>query len=55
MRSRSINFDGHPCRFSVGLLLRVVRFVKEQWNMMLLQESEKVSETLNLNQQIRFV
>ena len=55
MRPRSINFDGNPTRFSIVLLLRFVSFLKEQLNMMLLQDGEKVSKTLDVEQQLRFV
>ena len=55
MRSRSINFDGNPNRVSIVLLLRFVSFVKEQLNMMLLQESEKVNKTLEVVQPFIFV
>ena len=50
----SINFEGNPCRFSIVLLLRFVRFLKEKLNMMLLQESEKVIKTLDVEQKLRF-
>ena len=55
MRPRSINFDGNPCRFSIVLLLRLVRFLKDKLNMMLLQENEKVNKTLDVEQKVRFV
>ena len=48
MRPRSINFDGNPCRVSIVLLLRDVRLLKEQVNMMLLQEADKVNKTLGV-------
>ena len=51
---RSINFDGNPCRFSIVLLLRFVRLLKEQLKMMLLQESTKVTKTLDVEQKLRF-
>ena len=54
LRPRSINFEGNPRRFSIVLFLRFVRFLKEQLNMMLLQESETVNKTLDVEQQIRF-
>ncbi len=54
MRPRSINFDGNPSRFSTVLLLRIVRFLKEKLNMLLLQESETVNKTLDLEQKLRF-
>ena len=55
MRPRSVNFEGNPFRFLIVLLLRFVRFLKEQLNMMLLQESEKVNKTLDVQQKLRFV
>ncbi len=55
MKPRSSNFDGNPSRFSIVLLLRFVRFLKEQLNMMLLQESEKVNKTLDVEQKVRFL
>ena len=55
MRPRSIHFDGNPCRFVIVLLLRLVRFLKDKLNMMLLQESEKVNKTLDVEQTLRFL
>ena len=49
----SINFDGDPYRCSIVLLLRFVRCLKEHVNMMLLQESDKVNVTLDVEQQMR--
>ena len=51
----SINFDGNPCRFLTILLLRFVRFLKEKLNMMLLQESEKVNISRDVEQKMKFV
>ena len=51
----SIHFEGNPCRFSIVLLLCFVMFLKEHVNMVLLQESEKVNETSELEQNLRFV
>ena len=51
----SINFDFDPCRFSIVLLLRFVRYLKEQLDMMLLQEHENAIQTLDVEQQMRFV
>ena len=50
----SINFEGNPRRFLTILLLRFVRFLKEKLNMMLLQESEKVTKTLDVKQKVRY-
>ena len=55
LRPRSINFEGNPRRFSIVLFLRFVRFLKEQLNMMLLQENAKVAKTSDLEQKLRFV
>ena len=55
MRPRSINFDGNPFRFLIVLLWRLVRFLKDKLNMMLLQENEKVNKTLDVEQKVRFV
>ena len=44
MRSRSINFGGDPCGFSIVLLLRFVECLKAEVNMRLLQESENVNK-----------
>ena len=41
--------------FSIVLLWRLVRFLKDKLNMMLLQESEKVNKTLDVEQKVRFV
>ena len=54
MRPRSIKFGGNPCRFSIVLLLRFVRFLSELRNVMLLQESEKVNQAQDVEQQLRF-
>ena len=40
-------------RFAIVLSLRVVRFLKEQLNMMFLQESEKVYPILDVEQNTR--
>ena len=48
-----INFEGNPLRVSIALLLRFVRCLEEQLNMMLLQESEKVSKTLHVYQTVK--
>ena len=50
-----MNFKGNPSRFSKVLLLRFVRFLKEQLNMVLLQESEKVNKTSDGEPKLRFV
>ena len=55
MRPWSINFDGNPDRFLTILLFHFVRILKEQLNMMLLQESEQVNETLDIEQNMRLV
>ena len=55
MRPRSINFEKNHFRFLTILLLRFVRLLKEKLNMMLLQESEKVNNTLDVEQKLRFV
>ena len=55
LRPSSINFDGNPDRFSIVLLLRFVRLLKEHLNMMLLKESEEVNKTLDVQQRFRFV
>ena len=54
MRPRSINFEGNLRRFSIVLLLRFVSFLKEQMNMMLLQEREQVNIIKDVEQQLRF-
>ena len=54
LRSRSINFDGNPSRFSTVFFLHFVRFLKEQLNMLLLQESAKVNETLDVHNTLDF-
>ena len=51
----SINVEDNPCRFSIVLLLRSVRCLKEQLNMMLLQEREQVKKTLDAKPKLRFV
>ena len=38
----------NPCRFSIVLLLRFVRCLKENLDMMFLQESEKVNRRLEV-------
>ena len=54
LRPRSITFEYNPGRFSRVWLLRSVRFLKEQLTMMLVHESEKVNNTLDVEQHIRF-
>ena len=48
-----VNFDSNPVCFSIVLLLHFVRFLKEPLNMMLLQESDKVNETLHVEHKLR--
>ena len=55
LRPRLINFDGNLYCFSIVLLSRFVRFLRAQINMMLLEESEKVNKTLDIEQKSRFV
>ena len=55
LRPRSSNFEGNPRRFSIVLLLHFVRFLQEHLNMMLLQESDKVNKTLDVEQKRGFV
>ena len=51
LRSRSINFDGNHFRVVIVLLLQFVRFLEEHFNMMLLQESEQMNKTWDVEQQ----
>ena len=51
---RPNNFDCIPFVFSIVLLLRFVKCLNEQLNMMLLHESEKVNKVLDVKQQMRF-
>ena len=53
LMSRSIDFEGNPCCLSIVLLLHLVRLLMEHLTMMLLQESGKVNETLDKEQNIR--
>ena len=55
MRPRLINFDGNPCCVLTILLLRVALFLNELRNAMLLQESEKVNISRDVEQKVRFV
>ena len=55
LRPRSFNVEGPPCRFSIVVLLRFVRFLKEYVNMILLQEIEKVNKTVDVEQKLRFL
>jgi hypothetical protein len=54
MRPRLINFDGNPCCFLTILRLRFVRFLSELRNVMLLQESENVNISRDVEQKLRF-
>ena len=49
-----MNFDGNPCCFLTILLLRFAWFLNELRNAMLLQESEKVNISRDVEQQLRF-
>ena len=49
--SWSIILDCNPCHFSIISLLHFVKFLKEQMNMMLLQESGNLNKTLEVEQQ----
>ena len=42
----SINFAGNPYRFSIVLLLRFIRCLKQKLNMMVLHKIDKVHEML---------
>ena len=55
LRPRLINFDGNSCCFLTILLLRFVKFLSELRNVMLLQESEKVNISRDVEQQLRFL
>ena len=55
MKPGSINFEGNPYRFSILLLLRFVRFLKEYMNMMFLQEIKQINKTLDVEQKLRFI
>ena len=55
LRPRSISFEGNPFRFSIVLLLRFVRLLKEYVNIMFLQEIEKVNKTSDVKQKLRFI
>ena len=54
MRPRLINFDGNPFCLLTILLLSFVRFLSELRNVMLLQESEKVNISRDVEQKLRF-
>ena len=54
LRPRSGNSQGNPFRFSIVLPLGVVRFLKEQLNIMLLQESGQVTNTFDVDHKFRF-
>ena len=47
-----INCDGNPRCFLTILLLRFVRFLSELRNVMLLQESEKVNISRDVDQKV---
>ena len=50
----SNNFEGNPFRVLTMLLLHIGRCLKEQLNIMLLQESQKVTKTVDVEQKLRF-
>ena len=54
MRPRLINFDGNPFWFSTIMLLRFAWFLNELRNAMLLQESENVNISRDVEQKLRF-
>ena len=54
MRPRLINFDGDPYCVLTILLLRFALFLIELRNAMLLQESEKVKISRDVEQELRF-
>ena len=48
MRSRLVSFDDNTYRFSIVMLLHFAVRLKEHLNMMLLQKSGEVNETLDI-------
>ena len=51
----SIHFEVKSFRLSIVLLVRFVRFMKEQVSIVLLQECETVNETADVKQNMRLV